>query len=103
MTLFSATVIQRHPQLTYLSKILRTDITRFLNSTSELTLFLPVDSAWESLPFYERLYLESDLASDDLSRIVNMHAAHRKKVKYSESFQSGLNGEFLSDRSIRVT
>lgn len=88
-----ATIIQRHPQLTYLSKILNRNIVQFLNSTPELTLFLPVDSAWEALPDYERLYLESDLASDDLTRIVNMHTVHQKSVTYSESFRSGLNGK----------
>lgn len=57
-------------------------------------MFLPVDAAWETLPYWERLYLESELATDDLTRIINMHAVHRKKVNYSESFQSGLNGKF---------
>ncbi|THH34154.1 hypothetical protein EUX98_g173 [Antrodiella citrinella] len=98
-----ATIIQRHPQLTYLSKILNPEIAGFLNHTSELTLFLPVDSAWEALPRYERLYLESDLASDDLTRIVNMHAAHRKSVKYSESFESGLNVTTVEGATLEIS
>ncbi|KAL4242124.1 hypothetical protein ABKN59_001912 [Abortiporus biennis] len=85
------TVIYNHPSLTYLSSLLNPGIASFLNSTPQLTLFLPVDSAWNDLPDYERLYLESDLASDDLIRIVNMHAVARKDVIYSESFKDGLN------------
>lgn len=88
---FIATVITHHPSLKYLTKVLNEDITAFLNGTSELTLFLPVDSAWEELPYYERLYLESEFATDDLTRIVNMHAVTQKKhVTYSEEFKDGL-------------
>lgn len=58
-----------------------------------MTLFLPVDEAWEALPHYERLYLESKYATDDLTRIVNMHAveARRKQVHYSDAFKTSLN------------
>ncbi|KAH8099422.1 hypothetical protein BXZ70DRAFT_895131 [Cristinia sonorae] len=98
-----ATIIQRHPQLTYLSKILNEETTRFLNGTPELTLFLPVDSAWQGLPHYERLYLESNLGSDDLTRIVNMHAVHRKSVKYSESFTAGLNVTTVDGPTLEIS
>ncbi|OBZ78881.1 Periostin [Grifola frondosa] len=86
-----ATVVSRYPSLRYLTKILTPDIEKFLNSTSELTLFLPVDKAWEALSPYERLYLESEFASDDLAWIMNMHAVVRKDVKWSESFEPGIN------------
>lgn len=69
------------------------DVLQFLNSTPELTLFLPVDSAWEALPHYERVYLESDLATDVLGRMVNMHAVHKRSVAYSESLKNGLNSK----------
>lgn len=38
----------------------------------------------------ERLYLESEFASDDLTRIFNMHAVLLKdrKVKWSDSFET---------------
>ncbi|KAI8981247.1 FAS1 domain-containing protein [Trametes punicea] len=81
-----ATVISRHPQLSYFSRVLTPDLAKFLNSTSTLTLFLPVDDAWEALPHYERLYLESEFAQEDLTRILNMHAVLLPKVKWSESF-----------------
>lgn len=75
--------------MSYLRNILNTDLVEFLNSTTELTLFLPVNKAWEALPHYERLYLESKYATDDLTKIVNMHAVEaKKKVFYSESFES---------------
>lgn len=66
-------------------------IAQLLNSTSELTLFLPVDSAWDSLESFERLYLESEYATDELTRILNMHAVVEKHVKYSDSFNPAVN------------
>ena len=88
-----ATVILRHPSLSYLRNILTPELIELLNTTSEMTLFLPVDKAWEALPHYERLYLESKFATDDLTRIVNMHATEKeaKHVYYSESFSSSPN------------
>ena len=88
--LSTATVVFTHPSLSYLRNVLTTEIVEFLNASSELTMFLPVDEAWEALPHYERLYLESKYATDDLTRIMNMHAVKPKKkqVYYSESFSS---------------
>jgi len=74
----------------------------FLNRTSMLTLFLPVDAAWEALPYYERLYLQSKYATDDLTRIVNMHAVARKHVKYADSFASGLNLTTLDGSELHI-
>lgn len=65
-----------------------------LNNTSELTLFLPINEAWDALDPYERLYLESDFAADDLLRIVNMHAVAYKAVQWSESLGDGVNCRF---------
>ena len=65
-----------------------------LNTTAELTLFLPVDGAWEALDPLERLYLESEFASDDLNRILNMHAVVNKRVTWSESFNPAVNREY---------
>lgn len=80
-----------HPKLSYLQAILTPEILGFLNSTSPLTTFLPEDKAWEALPHYERLYLESKYATDDLTRIVNMHAVVAKEVYYTDEFKDGLN------------
>lgn len=74
--------------LSYFQKVLTPEIERFLNSTSELTLFMPLDSAWESLDPLERLYLESDFAADDLRRILDMHVVSEPGVRWSDSFQS---------------
>jgi solute carrier family 25 carnitine/acylcarnitine transporter 20/29 len=51
-----------------------------------LTLFLPVDDAFASLHELERLYLESEFATADLTRIVNAHAVVEETVKWSETF-----------------
>ena len=82
----AGTVITRHPQLSYFSKIITPQLAKFLNSTSMLTLFLPVDEAWQALDHYERLYLESEFAADDLKRILNMHAVLLDEVKWADSF-----------------
>ncbi|KAH9858223.1 FAS1 domain-containing protein [Lenzites betulinus] len=81
-----ATVISRHPKLTYFSKLLTPELAAFLNSTSALTLFLPEDDAWQALQTWERVYLESGFASDDLLQILNLHTVVPKKVKWSDSF-----------------
>ncbi|OSD03552.1 FAS1 domain-containing protein [Trametes coccinea BRFM310] len=98
-----ATVISRHPQLSYLSKILTPELARFLNSTSTLTLFLPVDGAWEELDPYERLYLESEFAADDLTRILHMHAVLLNEVKWSDSFsEKAVNLTTIHGRKLEV-
>ena len=60
-------------------------MTDMLNNKTELTLFLPVDPAWDALDPYERLYLESDFAADDLLRILNMHAVIEKGVRWNDT------------------
>ena len=67
------------------------DIMKRLNSTSELTIFLPVDEAWNVLNPMERLYLESEFATDDLNRILDMHTVVQDHVTWSESFSPALN------------
>ena len=74
-------------------KILTPELRTFLNSTPTLSLFLPVDDAWSALPELERLYLESEFASDDMERILNMHTIvlEDKEVKWSNSFRNPTN------------
>lgn len=77
--------------LSYFRRIITPEVINFINTTSELTLFLPVDKAWDEINPYEKIYLESEFASDDLKRIFNMHAVAKKGVKWSDSFVPGLN------------
>ncbi|KAG1757737.1 hypothetical protein EDB19DRAFT_1901238 [Suillus lakei] len=81
-------VLSQESSLSYFQKILTPSILNVINSTSELTLFMPVDSAWEALDSIERLYLESQFAADDLLRILNMHAVVEKSVRWSDTFDS---------------
>ncbi|KAJ7630786.1 carnitine acyl carnitine carrier [Roridomyces roridus] len=81
-----AHVVSQHSSVSYFNKVLTPAIAALLNSTSELTVFLPVNDAWEALPDLERLYLESEFATDDLSRILNAHAVVAKEVKWSDTF-----------------
>jgi solute carrier family 25 (mitochondrial carnitine/acylcarnitine transporter), member 20/29 len=62
-----------------------------LNETAELTIFVPVDSAWNALHPIEKLYLESEFAADDLARIYELHAVVQHGVKWSESFKPAIN------------
>ncbi|KAI0778602.1 FAS1 domain-containing protein [Trametes elegans] len=98
-----AAVVSQHPQLSYFSKILTPELTRFLNSTPTLTLFLPVDDAWAALSPYERLYLESEFAADDLTRILNLHAVVPNEVKWSDSFaERAVNFTTIHGRELRI-
>ena len=79
------------------------DIVTRLNSTSGLTLFLPFDEAWNALDPLERLYLESEFATDDLNRILDMHAVIEDRVTWSESFNNpDLNRKLLCRLSFLV-
>ncbi|TBU62070.1 FAS1 domain-containing protein [Dichomitus squalens] len=99
-----ATVISRHPGLTYFHKILTPELTNFLNHTPTLTLFLPVDDAWNALDPLERLYLESEFASDDLTRILNMHAVllEDRTVKWSDSFESQVELPTIDGPALKI-
>ncbi|EGO05187.1 hypothetical protein SERLA73DRAFT_44724 [Serpula lacrymans var. lacrymans S7.3] len=84
-------VVLQQPSLSYFRKVVTPSIQKLLNTTPELTLFMPVDSAWQMLDPLERLYLESEFATDDLNRIVNMHAVVERRVKWSDSFKPAVN------------
>ncbi|CAK5264896.1 unnamed protein product [Mycena citricolor] len=82
-----AHLVAEQSSVSYFHKIITPEIAAILNSTSELTLFLPVDTAFQSLHALERLYLESEFATADLVRILNAHAVVRKTVKWSDTFE----------------
>jgi solute carrier family 25 carnitine/acylcarnitine transporter 20/29 len=94
ITCIPARLVSQHSLVSYFHKILTSDIITLLNSSTELTIFLPINSAWDALDPYERLYLESEYATGDLNRILNMHAVVDKKVGYSDSFSQAKNCEF---------
>ncbi|THH06399.1 hypothetical protein EW145_g4115 [Phellinidium pouzarii] len=97
-----AIVATQHPSLSYFNSIMTSDIASLLNSTSELTLFLPVDSAWDVLPDIERKYLESKFATDDILQILNMHAVITEGVHWSESFEPALNLTTVSGSTLEI-
>ncbi|KAK0198270.1 hypothetical protein F5146DRAFT_1100027 [Armillaria mellea] len=86
-----ATVVSKLTSVSYFHSVLTPEITHTLNSTEALTLFLPVNDAWDALHPLERLYLESEYATDDLNRILNMHAVAEEEVKWSEHFDPAVN------------
>ncbi|THV05993.1 hypothetical protein K435DRAFT_826091 [Dendrothele bispora CBS 962.96] len=85
------TVLSQTNSVSYFHGILTPEIRNLLNSTEALTVFLPVNEAWEALDKYERIYLESPYATDDLNRILNMHAVVEGGVKWSDSFDPAIN------------
>lgn len=87
----SATIASQHTSLSYFHKISSHDVMERLNTTSNLTLFLPVNEAWDALDPFERLYLESEFSANDLIRILDMHAVVRDSVAWSDSFAPTLN------------
>jgi solute carrier family 25 carnitine/acylcarnitine transporter 20/29 len=86
-----ADVVSAHPSTSYFHKILSPAAINRLNETAELTIFVPVDSAWNALHPVEKLYLESELGKDDVIRILEMHAVVRHGVKWSEAFNPAIN------------
>ncbi|KAF8078771.1 hypothetical protein FPV67DRAFT_1558000 [Lyophyllum atratum] len=97
-----AHLVSQQPSVSYFHKVLTPEITKVLTSTSELTLFLPVDDAWEALDPYERLYLESEYATDDLHRILNMHAVVEDGVRYSDSFGKATNMTTIDGTTLQI-
>ncbi|KAK7059133.1 carnitine transporter [Paramarasmius palmivorus] len=97
-----ATVVSQHSDVSYFKNVLTPEITNLLNSTPGLTVFLPINKAWESLDEYERLYLESRYATDDLNRILNMHAVAEDGVKWSESFDPAVNLTTIDGRTLEI-
>ncbi|VDC01863.1 unnamed protein product [Peniophora sp. CBMAI 1063] len=97
-----ADIIGDQSSLSYFQRILTPEVKDRLANTSELTLFVPVDSAFNALPKYERLYLESDFAADDLQRIFEMHAVVQDRVAYSESFEPAVNLTTLHGQTLEV-
>ncbi|KAF4606557.1 hypothetical protein EYR38_000611 [Pleurotus pulmonarius] len=97
-----AHVVSQHASVSYFHKVLTPEIIKLLNTTAELTLFLPVDKAWDVLDDYERIYLESQFATDDLKLILNEHAVVQKHIAWSESFEPALNLTTLSGSQLEV-
>ena len=91
----SADVVSTHPSASYFHRVLTPAAISRLNETAELTIFVPVDSAWNALHPVEKLYLESEFAADDVIRILEMHAVVRHGVKWSESFSPAINCQSL--------
>lgn len=91
ITNYLATVISQHSSISFFHDIMTTELMRYLNATSETTLFVPTDAAWDALHPIERMYLESEFASNDLRKILDMHSVIEEHVTWSDSFKSGLN------------
>ncbi|KAI9513047.1 FAS1 domain-containing protein [Russula earlei] len=97
-----SSVVSTYPSTSYFHRILDSAVISRLNETAELTIFVPVDSAWNALHPIEKLYLESEFATDDLIRIFEMHAVVHRGVKWSESFKPAINLTTLNGRQINI-
>ncbi len=94
-----ASVVSRQSSLSYFSRIATPEIITYLNDTEGLTIFLPVDAAWDVLEPIERKYLESEFSTDDLTKILNLHAVVTEGVHWSEEFEPAVNRMHLVSRS----
>lgn len=92
---FSATLVAQHERLSYFRKIMPPDLLKAINASSAMTLFLPVDEAWQQLNHIERLYLESEFSANDVHRILDMHALLEDRVLWSDTLSPGSNCESL--------
>ncbi|KAH7107188.1 FAS1 domain-containing protein [Auriculariales sp. MPI-PUGE-AT-0066] len=82
-------IIAEHPQLRYLAKIMPKEVVDALHNGEEFSLFLPVDKTWESLHEIERLYLESEFSTKDVSNVLGMHTLDATGVKYTDKLKPG--------------
>jgi solute carrier family 25 carnitine/acylcarnitine transporter 20/29 len=79
--------VSKHASLSYFNNLLPSSLKNILANSSELTLFLPQDSAWKSLDDVQRRYLESEFAEDDMQKILGMHSVWKNSVKWSDTFK----------------
>ena len=89
----SAHVVSQHKSLSYFNRLLPSAIKNTLANSTEITLFLPQDSAWGTLHPVERLYLESEFADDDIQRILNMHSMANNSIGWSDTFKNSTKCE----------
>lgn len=103
-TVISVELVESHSSLSYFRKILSDTLKAEIQNGSALTLFLPQDSAWDSLQDVERLYLESEFSDDDVRQVINMHAVkkgekEKRPVRWSDTWANGTKCElFLRSR-----
>ncbi|EJD52232.1 hypothetical protein AURDEDRAFT_149666 [Auricularia subglabra TFB-10046 SS5] len=84
-----AKIIDEHPKLSYLARILPKEVKDALHDGEAFTLFLPTDDTWNVLDDIERIYLESKFSTQDVTNILNMHAISTKGVKWSDKLKDG--------------
>ncbi|KAG8898419.1 hypothetical protein FRB99_007448, partial [Tulasnella sp. 403] len=93
--------VARHPNLSVISRLLPDALRDSLSKTPHLTLFFPLDGAWESLDPIERRYLESGFAEKDMAKIVGLHASGtgtdgHGQVGWSETWQPDVTNNFTT-------
>ncbi len=67
--------VANRPSMSVMSRLLPSALKDSLSNTPHLTLFFPVDEAWDALDPIERRYLESGFAENDMAKIVGLHAS----------------------------
>ena len=67
---------------TFLAAVQKVDMTKDLERTKGMTLFVPPNSAWESLGLRNLMHLFSDRGHSDLKKVIEYHMA--KKLWYSD-------------------
>jgi solute carrier family 25 carnitine/acylcarnitine transporter 20/29 len=90
-----ATTIANHPILSTFNSFLTKELKNTLSTAPHLTLFFPLDSAWDALDPIERLYLDSGFAEKDIERLVAFHSVNdagidgHGSVGWTESWTDG--------------
>ena len=90
-----ASILKSLPSLSYFTSIIQPSVLEHLSKDSNLTVFLPVNSAWDELEPLEKRYLETPFATNDVNRIVDMHTVISEGVYWSDTFEKGQNCRFL--------
>ena len=92
--LSAESVLQNHPDLSYLRDIMSADELIRIGQTPSMTAFLPASNAFKNLSDLEKRYLEGPWAiahRDDL-RVLAWHLAAAPEVLYSDRLSDSLEG-----------
>jgi len=76
-------VITSHPALRRLSGLLTPELLHNLTAEPHLTIFAPVDAAWDALDELEWRYLQSGYADQDTDELVGRHASENATAAYA--------------------
>lgn len=99
-----AQIIKTHPLLKEITKLYSEDqLQQYAASQANLTLFAPVDKAWQSdLDDLERQWLRSGFATDDMRELWEKHVVQQSRIGYTNELRKAGNLTTLAGSELIV-